>query len=201
MKNNRTRQRNKDSSLSRDARVQRQLNNVVDQDLVIHRKLAVASTYASDGSGVMASLAWHSGNIQGSATGYSAMASVWGEYRCKSMRVTLFPVYSVNTTAPILPPPVIGSASYVGAEVYSSYSALVDGMNSRNHGPYKPIVATTDASANPNAKLWTQVTTGAIETDRRIGVQFRGTGLLAATPSTTFFIVIVEWLVQWRMSA
>jgi hypothetical protein len=176
------------------------MDNVHDQNVVVPRRLCFTGSMSTNGSGSLPNTYnWHTGQV-GSATGWTVMSAVWGEYRVRSMRVTAYPVYQVNTTAVTIPCAVC-ACSFVANELYTNIGPALDGMNAQLFPGDEVVVAAADWTANPNAKLWTPVATGAVPQDNRYGIQILDLQATTATASTTVYSVLIEYLVEWRMAA
>ncbi len=128
---------------------------------------------------------------------FASMATVYTTYRCKALRVSLFPTSCVNTTAYTAPAVVAVFPSFANT-VPTTFQQALDSTGLKLMSGYKGGVCMTSWKGDPDAHLWTG-TGSAIGSNEQFLISCIGTAL-TSTASSVVFRVIPEYLVEFRIA-
>ncbi len=136
-----------------------------------------------------------------SAPDFASLAVVYTAYRCKAMRVQVFPFYSapVYTGAAVnIPPAILAIFPWTSNSVPTTFAQAQDVTGVHMMSGFKGAVVVNSYRGDPDAHLWTG-TGAAIGSGEQFGISCIGTAA-TSTASLPVFRVLVDYLVEFRMA-
>ncbi len=161
------------------------------------RRLCAVNVLTTNGSGVLPFQYLADSTQISSLADFSATAALYTQYRAVAVRVTLMPYFPVNTTGVVVPATVI-AAPFRGGLAPASLVQFMESTDRTIMSGYKQYVLTTHFQGDNDAHLWTQ-TTAAISATESYGLVILGQSV-GATANTNVWNLLVEWLVEFRVS-
>ncbi len=176
--------------------------SVHDSKRIVQRWMAGAETSLSTGAGGIVALTTlaNAASIS-SAPDFSSMAAVYTTYRCRAIRVDLYPQYTApvyNGSVVVTPPTAICVFPCFANTVPTTFQQALDGTGMKVLSGYKGGFIMTSWKGDPDAHLWTG-TGSAIGNSEQFLISAIGTAL-AATASAVVFRVIPQYLVEFRIA-
>lgn len=164
---------------------------------ILKRRLVTAVVIGTNGSGVIPAT-----NICTSATvsGYpdfASFAGVYGLYRVRAFKISLFPVLKVNTTAANAPAFVV-FAPFRGGVQPSTINQMIESPDAKYMSGFDKGSAAVAYKGDIDAHLWT-ATNAAIPTDQAFGIVCVGSST-PATSSTNTWYCLIEAVVEFRVT-
>ena len=161
------------------------------------RRLATATSLATNGSGVVPLSTLATTNAVNTYPDFSSLASLYTSYRVHALKLSFFPCYRVNTTA-ILPPVYVASCPFRGGLAPSTIGQIQESPDSKSFGGYDKAIVTVNFEGDNDAHLWTP-TNAAVTASEAFGVVICGSSL-TGTASTIFWYVYVEAVVEFMVT-
>lgn len=198
------RQRRKQSSKgkSEDQTVTRLYKNIHQTKVIFERWVAGPEATIATGAGGTVALTTvaNAASISSSAD-FASIAVLYTAYRCKAIRVEIFPAHVVpyyNGTTNLTMPPVVAFYPWTTNNVPTTFQQALDVTGLKLLSGYKQGVIQTSWKGDPDAHLWTG-TGSAIGSSEQFGISCIGTAL-TATVSAVVYRVCPMYLVQFRMA-
>ena len=161
------------------------------------RRLATATSLATNGSGVVPLSTLATTNAVNTYPDFSSLASLYTAYRVHALKLSFFPCYRVNTTA-ILPPVYVASCPFRGGLAPSTIGTIQESPDFKAFGGYDKAIVTVNYNGDNDAHLWTP-TNAAVTASEAFGVVICGSSL-TGTASTIFWYVQVEAIVEFMVT-
>jgi hypothetical protein len=173
------------------------VNSTMGLNRSLMRRICAVNTVTTNGSGVVPYQLLALSATISSFSDFASLAALYTQYRAVACRVTLMPYFPVNTTSVVVPATCI-AVPFRGGLAPSSLTQFLESANCSILSGYKKHVLTTHFEGDNDAHLWTQ-TTGAISATEAFGLCIIGQSV-GATASTNVWNLLVEWLVEFRVS-
>ncbi len=184
---------------SEEAQVARLYKNIKQEKAIVSRWLSGAeATVSTSAGGVIALTTLANAASISAAPDFSSLAAVYTTYRCKAIRVDLFPVHVVNTSAVLTCPPVVAVFPSFANTVPTTFQQALDSTGLKLMSGYKGGTIMTSWKGDPDAHLWTG-TGSAIGSNEQFLVSCIGTAA-TSTASLSIFRVIPQYLVEFRIA-
>ncbi len=175
----------------------RMLNSTMGINRSLMRRVCALNTITTNGSGVIPYQLLASSATISSFSDFASLAALYTQYRAVACRVTLMPYFPVNTTSVVVPATCI-AVPFRGGLAPSSITQFLESSNPVILSGYKKAVLTTHYEGDNDAHLWTQ-TTAAIPATEAFGLCIIGQSV-GATATTNVWNLLVEWLVEFRVT-
>jgi len=138
------------------------------------------------------------------AAEWASFAARYQQYRVKSVKIRVLPIFPVNNGGAGLAPNTGHSQLYVGDYIGSSTPATAAQVLSDEgalcHSTSKPWSFTATSRRNPNALLWNP-TSASVPTANQFGICWASSTVATAMAGSTPYLVYdVEWIVEFRGS-
>ncbi len=177
--------------------------NVKQTKRIIQRWMAGAETSVStNGSGLIALTTLANAASISSAPDFASLAAVYTTYRCKAIRVDLFPQWTVpvyNGTSIVYQPAVVCVFPSFANTVPTTFQQALDGTGMKLMSGYKGGTLMTSWKGDPDAHLWTG-TGSAIGNSEQFLVSIVGTALATTSANAVVFRCIPQYLVEFRIA-
>ncbi len=192
----------KGRSETEDQTVARLYKNVHQQKVVYERWVAgTEASIATSAGGVVALTTLANAALISSTSDFASIAVLYTAYRCKAIRVDLFPYLTApvyNGAGVTIMPTVVAMYPWTSNSVPTTFQQALDVTGLKLMSGYKGGTISTTWRGDPDAHLWTG-TGSAIGSSEQFGISCVGTAL-ATTASTTVWRVVPQYLVQFRMA-
>ncbi len=169
---------------------------------IYRRWIAGAEANISTGAGGLVALTTVANAASvSSAPDFASLATLYTAYRCKAIRVQLFPFYPVTTYSAagvIVMPVVVAYFPWQANNVPTTFAQAQDVSGVKMISGFKGAIVTNSYQGDNDAHLWTP-TSSAIGGGEQFGISCIGTST-TATASTVVHKVIVDYLVEFRMT-
>lgn len=166
---------------------------------IILKRFSLEGSVLGTGAGTGIAIdTFTSGYVQSApATEWASFAARYQQYRVREIRLSLRAVNPVQSAT--VAHSQIYLADHLGSSVPSTPAQLLSDENVRSSPTWKDITYMTTWARNPNARLWNP-TSAVIPTANQFAVSVGSASLPVLTTATTYFAVVVEWLVELRGS-
>ncbi len=187
---------------SEKARVERMYKSLHVDKRIYRRWMAGAeATISTTAGGVIALTTLGNAASISAVSDFSSVAALYTAYRCKAIRVQLFPNFPVpvwDGTAARFPPTVVAVFPWQANTVPTTFAQAQDVTGVQMVSGYKGCVAVNTFQGDNDAHLWTG-TASAIGGNEQFGISIIGTTSTAAA-SVVIYRVLVDYLVEFRMA-
>ncbi len=202
MRPSNSRRRKTKAKVSEDQQVARLYRNIHQEKVIYERWVAGnEASIATSAGGVVALATLANAAVISSASDFASLAVLYTAYRCKAIRVELFPQNTVpyyNGTTNIQMPAVAAVFPWTSNSVPTTFQQALDVTGMKLVSGYSHAVIQTSWKGDPDAHLWTG-TGSAIGSSEQFGISIIGTAL-TSTATATVWRVIPQYLVQFRMA-
>ncbi len=159
------------------------------------------STISTSAGGVVALTTLANAALISSTSDFASVAALYTNYRCRAIRVDLFPVVTtpVYTGAAVqTAPPVVCVFPSFANTVPTTFQQALDGAGMKLMSGYKGGTIMTSWRGDPDAHLWTG-TGSAIGSNEQFLISIVGSAA-TSTASTAVFRVVPQYLVEFRIT-
>jgi len=202
MKPNSKASRRSKKQMSEEQQVARLYKNIHQTKAVYSRWMAGAElTVSTSAGGVIALATLGNAAVVNSTPDFSSIAAIYTAYRCKAIRVQLFPFMvsnGWNGSALYTMPPIVAVFPWQANTVPTTFAQACDVTGVKFISGYEKAIVSTTWRGDPDAHLWTG-TGSAIGSNEQFGISIIGTAA-TATASNSVYRVLVDYLVEFRMA-
>ncbi len=159
------------------------------------------TTVSTSAGGVVALATLGNAAVVNSTSDFSSIAAIYTAYRCKAIRVQLFPFMPncwYNGTTAYTMPAILAVFPWTSNTVPTTFAQACDVTGVKFVSGYEKAIVSTTYRGDPDAHLWTG-TGSAIGSSEQFGISIIGTAA-TATASNAVFRVLVDYLVEFRMA-
>jgi len=177
------------------------MRQITDRGAQIVRLLQYKTTLATNGSGFIPITSYDGNNITG-CNDWSSFSSRYAQFRVRAVALEMFPTVTVaqcaTSTYSVTPFPTFVTIAVVREGVnYANLAALLSGEEVETFGGGRIIRKSVNWDAVPDAKLWVP-TNAVVPAANRYGFNLSGNDAApAASLSTTYYHVIVKFVVEF----
>jgi hypothetical protein len=180
------------------------MDNLSANETSIVRRIAVAGTVSTAGTGFIAAGFVTSDQARSLGSDFASFAARYTQFRVRAVRMRMYPLVDANTAVTagggaVTPhPTAIAMAAYKSNLSYGTYSSVCTGNNAKIfQGRERCIEYSIDWSNYPDAKFWS-ASNAAIPTDQVYGFQYQDSGTAPASAvSTTYYRTVLDWIVEF----
>ncbi len=159
-------------------------------------------TVSTSAGGVVALATLANAAVINSTPDFASVAALYTAYRCRAIRVEIFPVYNVSgayTGAAFQTlPPCVAVFPWTSNTVPTTFAQALDVTGNKLVSGWQHAVVSTSYRGDPDAHLWTG-TGSAIGSSEQFGISCIGTAA-TTTASLAIWRVQVNYLVEFRMA-
>jgi roadblock/LC7 domain-containing protein len=176
----------------------KQFNMSQRQTRIVRRVCSDVITLATNASGFVALTTLASSGLVTSSLNWASYAGAAIEYRVAGLEVLIFPVVNsqTNLTTPV--PSFLAVCGFSSGTVPATIGQIIEGPGGKILTGHRPTRFAVGMKGYQDAHLWTP-TTGAIVTTEQYGIACMGTTATpAAVASSTYFKIVIKYLVDFR---
>lgn len=177
-----------------------QLDRLAAKSSTFLRRMGMTPGYISTSAGgvLTAGQLASTGNVN-SAPDFSSCTALYQVYRVRALEVQVLPFYPVETTSVVVPA-LIAVCPYQNGAPPTSLQGMVDSTGSIMCSGYRGYKFAADFRRDPNAHLWTPVTSG-IATTSQFGIAYCGQTAPTVTVSVPVWAVVSWAVVEFQAAS
>lgn len=177
-----------------------QLDRLAAKSSTFLRRMGLAPSYISTSAGgvIPAGGLVSTGSVN-SAPDFSSCTALYQVYRVRAVEVHVLPFYPVATSTVVVPA-LIAVCPYQNGNPPASLQGIIDSSGSVMCSGYRGYKFTADFRRDPNAHLWTPVTSG-IATTSQFGIAVCGQTAPTSTVSTPVWAIVAWAIVEFQAAS
>lgn len=177
-----------------------QIDRLAAKSSTFLRRMGLAPSYISTSAGgvIGAGTLLSTGSVN-SAPDFASCTGLYQVYRVRAVEVQVLPFYPVATSTVVVPA-LIAVAPYQNGAPPTSLQGMIDATGSIMCSGYRGYKFAADFRRDPNAHLWTPVTSG-IATTSQFGIALCGQTAPTSTASTPVWAVVAWAVVEFQTAS
>jgi len=187
---------------SNDSRIAKLLREINTSYAIFERRLAVAVSVSTDGTGRVAIGTLASSASVSGLTDFTKLAGLFLAYRVKGMQTTLNPTFRSNVAGVAPSPSTLVTFGFIGGLAAANYQDAIDSNDFKIHYGYaQAIRAAIDWTNNTDAHLWTP-TNVAVSSGEAYGLAIvEDSTATVSQISTKYYSGVTEYIVEFMAPA